>query len=116
VAIRPCQQPCGVFLRPTLAELSAEQFHHFLEDVDVQPIDSEATEGVENLQELVLEKYLEDFIVSNFPTIFKGRLKIYGSPDLSGKACFMSCQMFGYLLPLAYLFHEVWRWLNTTIG
>ncbi len=68
--------PNVVFPMPTLAELSAEQFRSFLQGVDVQPITSEATEAVENSQEFVLEKYLEDFIVSNFPTIFKGRLKI----------------------------------------
>lgn len=37
---------------------------------------------VENPNEFVLEKYLEEFIVSNFNTIFKGKLKIY--EDLDG--------------------------------
>ena len=61
----------------TLAELSAEQFHNFLEGSDAQPVASEASEAIEDHNAFVLEKYLEDFIVSNFPAIFKGKLKIY---------------------------------------
>jgi len=37
----------------------------------------EPTEGLEDPNAFVLEKYLEEFIVSNFDTIFKGTLKIY---------------------------------------
>jgi restriction system protein len=69
--------PSVVFLRPTLAELSVEQFHNFLEGSGVQPIASEASEAIEDPNAFVLEKYLEDFIVSNFHSIFKGKLKIY---------------------------------------
>ena len=38
-------------------------------------------EGVQNQTEFVLEKYLEDFIVSNFDTIFKGKLRLYSDPS-----------------------------------
>src|SRR5437870_2487760 len=34
-------------------------------------------EAIEDPNAFVLEKYLEDFIVSNFDTIFKGELRIY---------------------------------------
>lgn len=41
----------------------------------------DASEGVENQNEFVLEKYLEDFIVSNFDKIFRGSLRIYRDAD-----------------------------------
>lgn len=66
-----------VFPMHTLAELSEEQFRNLLEGSGVQPIPSEAPEAIEDPNAFVLEKYLEDFIVSNFDTIFKGELKIY---------------------------------------
>lgn len=33
--------------------------------------------------EFILEKYLENFIVSNFDKIFKGKLKLYEPPDIA---------------------------------
>jgi hypothetical protein len=36
---------------------------------------------VEQSPEFVLEKYLEEFIISNFDKIFKGRLGLYSDPD-----------------------------------
>ncbi|MCF6155736.1 MAG: DUF1016 family protein [Candidatus Brocadia sp.] len=66
-----------VFPMHTLAELSEEQFHNLLDGSGLQPISSEITETIEDQNAFVLEKYLEDFIVSNFQTIFKGDLKIY---------------------------------------
>jgi len=36
-------------------------------------------------QEFVLEKYLEDFIVSNFKTIFKGELELYHDEEVTGQ-------------------------------
>lgn len=66
-----------VFPMHTLAELSEAQFHNLLEGSSVQPVSSEAPEAIEDPNAFVLEKYLEDFIVSNFHTIFKGELKIY---------------------------------------
>lgn len=46
-----------------------------------QPDPSEESEVVEDPSAFALEKYLEDFIVSNFDTIFKGELKIYEDPE-----------------------------------
>jgi len=65
-----------VFPMHTLAEISEEQFRNFIEGSG-QPVLSEDSEVVEDPNEFVLEKYLEDFIVSNFDTIFKGQLKMY---------------------------------------
>jgi restriction system protein len=65
-----------VFPMHTLAEISEEQFQNLLEGPE-QPVLLEDPKVVEDQNEFVLEKYLEDFIVSNFDTIFKGRLKIY---------------------------------------
>jgi restriction system protein len=44
-------------------------------------IDSAPEEGVENQTEFILEKYLEDFIVSNFAQVFKGELVLYKDPE-----------------------------------
>lgn len=66
-----------VFLMPTLAEFSEEQFQSVVEGSG-PPIAPPAPESeVEDPSAFVLEKYLEDFIVSNFETIFKGRLSIF---------------------------------------
>lgn len=69
--------PSVVFPMHTLAELSEEQFRNRLDGSGVQPVPSEAPEAIEDPNAFVLEKYLEDFIVSNFDTIFKGELRIY---------------------------------------
>jgi restriction system protein len=66
-----------VFPMHTLAELSREQFESFAEGTmppteTVLPI-----EPLEDPNEFVLEKYLEDFVVSNFKSIFKGQLEVY---------------------------------------
>ncbi|HUQ69542.1 MAG TPA: endonuclease NucS domain-containing protein [Planctomycetaceae bacterium] len=66
-----------VFPMHTLAELTEEQFRNLLDGSGVQPVPSQVPEEVEDPSAFVLEKYLEDFIVSNFHTIFKGQLKIY---------------------------------------
>lgn len=66
-----------VFQRPTLAKLSEDEFQKLVEG-SVPPAKlPELNEGVEDPNEFVLEKYLEDFIVSNFDAIFKGHLKVY---------------------------------------
>jgi restriction system protein len=69
--------PSIVFPMHTLAELSEEQYRNLLEGSGVQPVPSEASEAIEDPNAFVLEKYLEDFIISNFGTIFKGELRIY---------------------------------------
>lgn len=73
--------PSLVFPMHTLAELSEVQYHDLLEGTG-NLVTLEASETVEDPNAFVLEKYLEDFIVSNFEMIFKGKLKIYG--DLEG--------------------------------
>ena len=66
-----------VFPMHTLAEFSEEQFHNVVEGSGTQAMPSDAPTELEDPTAFVLEKYLEDFIVSNFDTIFKGRLKIF---------------------------------------
>jgi restriction system protein len=46
-----------------------------------QPVPTDACEPIEDQNEFVLEKYLEDFIVSNFDTIFKAKLKVFIDAD-----------------------------------
>ena len=53
-----------------------------LESSEVRDGPSESPETIEDPNAFVLEKYLEDFIVSNFDTIFKGKLTIY--EDIEG--------------------------------
>lgn len=71
--------PNIIFPMHTLAELSEEQFRRV---VDLDPLAiSEAPSEVEDPSAFVLEKYLEDFIVSNFAGIFKGKLRIFEDAD-----------------------------------
>lgn len=69
--------PTVVFPMHTLAELSREQFDGFLAGSALPADPLPAAEPLEDPSAFVLEKYLEDFVVSNFDTIFKGQLKIY---------------------------------------
>ncbi len=66
-----------VFPMHTLAEISEEQFRNLVEGSGMQPEPPEAPAALEDPSAFVLEKYLEDFIVSNFDTIFKGQFRIY---------------------------------------
>jgi restriction system protein len=61
----------------TLAECTEEQFRDIVEGSGPPIAPSETEPEVEDPGEFVLEKYLEDFIVSNFDTIFKGRLRVF---------------------------------------
>ena len=69
--------PSIVFPMHTLAEFSEEQFRSVVEGSGLPVAPSGREPEVENPSEFVLEKYLEDFIVSNFDTIFKGRLRVF---------------------------------------
>lgn len=69
-----------VFAMLTLAELTEEQFRSLTGRTEVAS-PTESLEDVEDENEFVLEKYLEEFIVSNFQSIFKGELKIYEDSD-----------------------------------
>lgn len=70
-----------VFPMHTLAEITDEQFRNLVEGSGLQAGTSEVSETVEDPSEFALEKYLEDFIVSNFDTIFKKQLLIYEDPE-----------------------------------
>ncbi len=66
-----------VFPMHTLAEFSEDQFRSVVEGSGTQATPPETTYEVEDPTAFVLEKYLEDFIVSNFATIFRGSLRIF---------------------------------------
>lgn len=67
-----------VFPMHTLAETSEQQFRSLLDGAGLQPLSLERQEIIEDPSAFVLEKYLEDFIVSNFQTIFKHQLDLQG--------------------------------------
>lgn len=73
--------PAIVFPMHTLAEVSEDSFRIFGggQAPAVSTILSEP--ALEDPNAFVLEKYLEDFIVTNFPTIFKDELRIYEDED-----------------------------------
>jgi len=69
-----------VFPMHTLMEITEETFQNFLQNTNGQTLPLE-NEGVEDFSSFVLEKYLEEFIVSNFNTIFQGKLQVYEDAD-----------------------------------
>jgi restriction system protein len=69
--------PTLVFQRRTVVELPEQKYSMLLEGNAPAAEAPEPTEDVEDKNEFVLEKYLEDFIISNFDAIFRGKLKIY---------------------------------------
>ena len=69
--------PSIVFPMHTLAELSAEKFRGVVEGSSPSIAPLETKPEIEDPSEFVLEKYLEDFIISNFDTIFMGRLRVF---------------------------------------
>lgn len=75
--------PTAVFGRQTLYEIAEDSFNKLVgkageaTQVSVEPLE----EGVEDATEFVLEKYLEDFIVTNFDAIFRGELVLYRDPE-----------------------------------
>jgi restriction system protein len=79
-----------VFPMQTLSEISEPQYRNLVEDptsvvppVSPEPIEAtKDSEATEDLSAFVLEKYLEEFIVTNFDTIFKRDLKIYAETDV----------------------------------
>ncbi len=69
--------PTVVFPMHTLAEFTEDQYRAVVSDnLSELPI-SEEPPAVTDRTEFVLEKYLEEFIVSNFGAIFKGKLELY---------------------------------------
>lgn len=67
-----------VFPMHSVYKITESQYFSLVEGVEPSII---SEESVENAYEFVLEKYLEEFIVSNFNRIFKGKLKIYEDVD-----------------------------------
>ena len=70
-----------VFGMDTLYDISEEKYHSLIKGELTEEIDEEIKEK----QEFVLEKYLEDFIVSNFGKIFNNKLKIYEDEEGNGQ-------------------------------
>jgi restriction system protein len=73
--------PTIVFPMHTLAEFSEEQFRSVVEGSGPPIAPPKDEPEVEDPSEFVLEKYLEDFIVSNFATIFKGHMRVFEDSD-----------------------------------
>ncbi len=73
--------PSVVFPMPTLGELSEDAYRNFVEGPSTSPLSSEPGETIEDRNEFGLEKYLQEFMVINFKTIFKGNLEIYEDLD-----------------------------------
>jgi len=76
--------PSITFPMFTVAELPKEKFTGLLEETGVGSILSDAPKNLEDPSAFVLEKYLEDFIVSNFNAIFKGELAMFCDADGNG--------------------------------
>lgn len=72
--------PTIVFPMHTLAQSSESQYRDLIGGT-ITPPDPHENEEIEDPNEFVLERYLEEFIVSNFSAIFKGQLKIYSDAD-----------------------------------
>ncbi|MCB9098824.1 MAG: DUF1016 family protein [Anaerolineales bacterium] len=68
--------PNIVFPMHTVYEITESQYLSLVEESAPESFIT-SNEMIENQNEFVLEKYLEEFIVSNFNAIFKGKLKIY---------------------------------------
>ncbi len=68
-----------IFGMQTIYEISAPQYQELVGEHPV--IVSQPEEDIENKAEFVLEKYLEDFIVSNFTAIFRNELVLYRDPE-----------------------------------
>jgi hypothetical protein len=75
--------PSVVFPMQTLKEITVDQYQDLIIGNVTDEI-SKPPEEVTDKNEFVLEKYLAEFIVSNFETIFKGKLRIY--EDAEGAA------------------------------
>jgi restriction system protein len=82
LGVKWLDQPCNkifadiVFPMHTVCEITENQYLSLVEGT-TPGIITTSDEIIENQNEFVLEKYLEEFIVTNFNAIFKGKLKIY---------------------------------------
>jgi restriction system protein len=73
-----------VFPMHTLAERPDDLVRSLIEGEGSQTVVPEPPLSSEDRNAFVLEKYLEEFIVSNFEAIFKGGLKIYEDDEGNG--------------------------------
>lgn len=74
---RDLKFPTIVFSMHTLSELKKDVYDDLIAG-KITPLPDIPDDGsLENPAEFVLEKYLEDFIVTNFSTVFKNTLQIY---------------------------------------
>ena len=69
-----------VFGMQTLYEIPESKYRELVGE-SPENISEAREEGVEDATEFVLEKYLEDFIVSNFVAVFQGRFVLYQDPE-----------------------------------
>lgn len=70
-----------VFGMQTISEVKEERYRELIGELH-NDIEVKTDEGeVEDVREFVLEKYLEEFIISNFSTIFQGKLILYRDPE-----------------------------------
>lgn len=71
-----------VFGIQTMYGVTQQQYEEWLEPASPATSASVpfASETLEQAQEFVLERYLEDFIATNFARIFEGKLKLYSDP------------------------------------
>ncbi|MEW5894460.1 MAG: PDDEXK nuclease domain-containing protein [Candidatus Omnitrophota bacterium] len=72
-----------VFAIRTLYEIPSEKFDLLVKGEVSEEVEEQ--EQIKEHQEFVLEKYLEDFIVSNFDSIFDHRLKLYEDEEGVGQ-------------------------------
>jgi restriction system protein len=70
-----------VFPMQTVAALSDAEYRQFVEGSNAASVLPAPSEALEDPNEFVLEKYLEDFIVSNFEAIFKGKMKVFADAE-----------------------------------
>jgi restriction system protein len=73
-----------VFPMHTLTEIPGAQYRDLVEGSAIQPVALPEPAEETDQSAFVLEKYLEDFIVSNFGPIFKGKLQIPDDADAAG--------------------------------
>jgi restriction system protein len=71
--------PFIVFPMHTLSEFSEEKYRELVSGIDISVLES--SDIIEDRMEFVLEKYLEEFIVSNFKSIFKDAYYIFQGPE-----------------------------------
>lgn len=69
--------PTIIFPMYTLTEIDEADFLQYVEGTGVSPEKGELSTPLVDESSFVLEKYLEEFIVSNFNTIFKGQINIF---------------------------------------